>query len=228
MAYVKTGHSQTSLERFIFSICHRVLKKEENYGIVGFILLWLNSIQMLSYVFNIDNGYTSITVKNYYQHILMFSRPTLFLIKYSIDYIDLIVIVVLCTLSVVVILLPILDHFTSDNHIINHGIVHAIAILSIFSNFCLVLVLDLLARLMLYGSFGIKLNSPGNNTTYDDIQITAFTFYSIWCLIGISTLFLELNMGEGNLNLSRSCITQYRPLTLIIKLIIPIFGNLVI
>lgn len=137
-------------------------------------------------------------------------------------------IIVWATISIIIISLPILDHITSNNKLVNHGIVHAIESMSVSFNFVLVLILDLLARLMLYGSFGVKEIDESMISEYSNLQITAIIFYSIYCCLGILIIILELNMEEGNINFSRNSLTQYRLIQLLIKLVLPIIGNLLI
>jgi hypothetical protein len=167
-------------------------------------------------------------MKNYYQHVLMTSRPSLFLIKNQTDYLDTFVIIILALISIIIISLPILDHVTSNNKLVNHGIVHAIESMSVSFNFVIVLILDLLARLMLYGSFGVKVVDESNTSEYSNLQITAIIFYSIYCCFGFLIIFLELNMEQGNINFSRNTLTQYRVIQLLIKIVLPIIGNLML
>jgi hypothetical protein len=84
----------------------------------------------------------------------MVSRPTLFLIKHELEYLDTITILILSLISITIILLPIIDHMTKSIIWIRNSMAYLVSGLSVISNFFLVLILDILSRLMFYDTFG--------------------------------------------------------------------------
>lgn len=174
----------------------------------------MNHVQVLSFMFNMDGNFDKIVRKNIYQHILMIARPTLFLLRNRVSFLNQVLATTFGALLLAILVLPFLAYFKKNSSTLQKLLNFQNSIFGVFNYYLSGLILDIFAIIGFNNGFGF--DDP--NSISQHLKNYSISMFVIWAFISLLIVRLEISFKGCNLTRNEISLTRY--LTIFIKILL--------